>query len=103
MKYIVIDEAHIYNGVFGGHFAMILRRLKRIYNLYNSSSQKKVQFIACSATLGHINPMSFYMKLIDEDESNIKVITNDGSPISNKTIAIWSGLYEEIYSKKKKK
>ena len=30
LKYIVVDEIHIYRGVFGSHMANVIRRLKRI-------------------------------------------------------------------------
>ncbi|MCK4777108.1 MAG: DEAD/DEAH box helicase, partial [Actinomycetia bacterium] len=30
LKYVVIDDAHIYKGVFGGNVALVLRRLRRI-------------------------------------------------------------------------
>ncbi len=30
LRYIVIDELHYYRGVYGSHFANLLRRMKRI-------------------------------------------------------------------------
>ena len=47
LKYVVVDEAHIYRGVFGSHVANIVRRLRRICRMYGSSPQ----FILCSATI----------------------------------------------------
>ena len=41
LKYIVIDELHIYRGIFGSHFANVIRRLVRICRFY-----PKVQFHA---------------------------------------------------------
>ena len=46
LKYVVIDEAHVYRGVFGSHVANVLRRLRRLCAFYGSSPQ----FICCSAT-----------------------------------------------------
>ncbi|OEL30293.1 ATP-dependent helicase HRQ1, partial [Dichanthelium oligosanthes] len=47
LRYIVIDEAHSYKGVFGCHTALIIRRLKRICsNVYGSHPT----FIFCTAT-----------------------------------------------------
>lgn len=45
-KYIVLDEAHVYNGSTGIEVSMLLRRLK------SSLSVKNVQYILTSATLG---------------------------------------------------
>src|SRR5699024_5358378 len=47
LKYIVIDELHIYRGVFGSHVANVIRRLKRICHFYGSNPQ----FICTSATI----------------------------------------------------
>ena len=35
LKYIVLDEIHIYRGIFGSNFSLLLRRLKRILETYN--------------------------------------------------------------------
>ena len=37
LKYVVLDEAHVYRGVFGSHLANLLRRLRRVCKLYGSS------------------------------------------------------------------
>ncbi|MBT3390257.1 MAG: DEAD/DEAH box helicase, partial [Chloroflexi bacterium] len=36
LRYVVIDEMHTYRGVFGSHFANVIRRLKRIANHYGA-------------------------------------------------------------------
>ena len=43
-KILVVDEAHVYSGIFGTNVHYIIKRLKRICN-------NKLQFIAASATL----------------------------------------------------
>jgi len=48
-KFIVLDEAHIYNGAIGIEIAMLLRRLK---DRVVKSEPGKLQMIATSATLG---------------------------------------------------
>ncbi|MDO8427174.1 MAG: DEAD/DEAH box helicase, partial [Deltaproteobacteria bacterium] len=49
LKYVIIDEVHTYRGVFGSHVANILKRFRRILNLYGSDPV----FIACSATIAN--------------------------------------------------
>ena len=70
LKFIVIDEAHTYRGVFGSHVANVIRRLKRVANFYGA----KPQFILASATIG--NPQQLTEKLIEEP---VHLIDNDGS------------------------
>ncbi len=70
LKFIVIDEAHTYRGVFGSHVANVIRRIKRIANFYGS----KPKFILASATIG--NPRQLAEKLIEEP---VHLIDNDGS------------------------
>jgi DEAD/DEAH box helicase domain-containing protein len=60
LKFIVIDEVHTYRGVFGSHFANVLRRLKRILNFYGSHPC----FILTSATIS--NAAEFAAKLTGE-------------------------------------
>lgn len=71
LKYVVIDEAHIYRGVFGSHLANIIRRLKRITQFYASMPQ----FILTSATIA--NPVDLAEKLIEEPA---ELVNLDGAP-----------------------
>ena len=70
LKFIVIDEAHAYRGVFGSHVANVIRRLKRVAKFYGSAPK----FILASATIG--NPKELAEKLIEE---HVHLIDNDGS------------------------
>ena len=70
LKFIVIDEAHTYRGVFGSHVANVIRRIKRVANFYGADPQ----FILASATIG--NPQELAEKLIEEP---VQLIDNDGS------------------------
>lgn len=49
LKFIVIDELHVYRGVFGSHVANVIRRLERICRYYGSHPQ----FICTSATIAN--------------------------------------------------
>ena len=71
LRVVVIDEIHIYRGVFGSHFANLIRRLKRICAFYNAYPQ----FVLTSATIG--NPEELAASLI---EQQVHLIDEDGSP-----------------------
>ncbi len=81
LKFIVIDEAHTYRGVFGSHVANVIRRLKRVANFYGA----KPQFILASATIG--NPKELAEMLI---ESDVELIDNDGSSRGERHFIIYN-------------
>src|SRR6266508_888333 len=70
LRFVVVDEAHTYRGVFGSHVANVLRRLKRVANFYGANPQ----FILASATIG--NPKELAERLIEEP---VYLIDNYGS------------------------
>ncbi|MBI2850886.1 MAG: DUF1998 domain-containing protein [Chloroflexi bacterium] len=80
LKYVVIDEAHIYRGVFGSHVAGVMRRLRRLCRLYGSNPQ----FICCSATVA--NPGEHAERLTGLP---FTVVDNDGSPHGAKEFVFW--------------
>jgi DEAD/DEAH box helicase domain-containing protein len=71
LRYVVIDEIHVYRGVFGSHVANVIRRLKRIARFYGAHPQ----FILTSATIA--NPGEHAQRLIEEP---VAVVDRDGSP-----------------------
>ncbi|HEX3743091.1 MAG TPA: DEAD/DEAH box helicase [Bryobacteraceae bacterium] len=75
LRYIVIDELHYYRGVYGSHFANLLRRLRRICEFYNSHPR----FICCSATIA--NPRELAEALTGEEFS---VVERNGAPRGEK-------------------
>lgn len=81
LKYVVIDEIHIYRGIFGSHVANLLRRLHRIAQFYGSSPV----FILTSATIH--NPREHAGRLIEKD---VRLVDRDGSPQGQKTFMIYN-------------
>ena len=71
LKFIVIDEAHIYRGVFGSHVANVMRRLLRICEFYGS----RPQFVLSSATVA--NPNELGLELTGRE---MTVISESGAP-----------------------
>lgn len=81
-KFLVMDEAHTYNGARGIEMAMLIRRLKQRIN----PTQDKLTCIATSATLGGTKKK--------ENKIEIAKFTNDifGEPFSKESV---------IFSKRK--
>lgn len=71
LRYVVLDEIHIYRGVFGSHVANVLRRLRRVARFYGSEPV----FILTSATVA--NPQEHAERLI---EAPVRPITVNGAP-----------------------
>jgi DEAD/DEAH box helicase domain-containing protein len=81
LRYIVIDEIHIYRGVFGSHVANVFRRLKRITQLYGSNPK----FIMTSATIA--NPLELAETLIGD---KVLLSSDDGSPKGKQFFLIYN-------------
>ncbi len=81
LRYVVVDEAHMYRGVFGSHVALVLRRLRRLCEIYGTWPQ----FICCSATIA--NPGEHAEKLVGMP---FTVVSNDGSPHGGKDFVFWN-------------
>jgi DEAD/DEAH box helicase domain-containing protein len=81
LRYVVIDEVHAYRGVFGSHFANILRRLKRICRFYGASPT----FICSSATIA--NPKELTEDLLEEE---VELIERNGAPRGEKYFVFYN-------------
>ncbi|ADC46961.1 DEAD/DEAH box helicase domain-containing protein [Methanobrevibacter ruminantium M1] len=81
LKYIIIDEAHYYKGIFGSNVAFLIRRLKRIAKFYGSEPK----FILSSATLA--NPLELAEKLTGE---SFELIDEDSSPSGEKDFVLYN-------------
>src|SRR3954451_4157002 len=79
---VVVDEAHVYRGVFGSHVGNVLRRLRRIAGAYGTEPR----FLMASATIG--NPGELAERLSGLDD--FTVVDRDGSPVTKRTIAMWN-------------
>ena len=90
LKYIVLDEIHIYRGIFGSNFSLLLRRLKRILELYNVNPI----WILSSATIN--NAKDFAEKLIGEE---FVIIDKDDSPSGAKNVILWDLPYDDVSHK----
>ncbi len=81
LKYVVIDEVHMYRGILGAHVAAVLRRLDRVCEHYGSSPT----YIAASATIA--NPGELASRLTGRE---MQVIDDDGAPRGRKFFVFWN-------------
>jgi DEAD/DEAH box helicase domain-containing protein len=80
LRWVVVDEAHTYRGVFGSHVANVLRRLRRVARVYGADPR----FIFASATIA--NPVELAERLTGAE---FALVDSDGAPRAKRRIAIW--------------
>ena len=80
LRYVVVDECHVYRGVFGAHVAAVLRRLRRVAARYGAEPT----FVLASATVG--DPAGHASRLTGLP---VVAVTDDGSPRGAMTFALW--------------
>jgi DEAD/DEAH box helicase domain-containing protein len=82
LAFVVVDEAHVYRGVFGSHVANVLRRLRRIAAAYGTAPR----FLLTSATIA--NPLELAQRLTGLDD--FALVDRDGSATPARQIAMWN-------------
>ena len=80
LRYVVIDECHVYRGVFGSHLSALLRRLRRVAARYGSEPT----FVLASATVSE--PAAHAGRLIGMP---VHAVERDGSPREAMTFGLW--------------
>ena len=88
LRYIVLDEMHVYTGIYGAHVALILRRLLRVCSLYNDGAPPR--FICCSATLAR--PRAHFERLIPRpfsEDTQVVSADMDGAPAGKRWVVLW--------------
>jgi DEAD/DEAH box helicase domain-containing protein len=81
LRFVVVDEAHVYRGVFGSHVANVLRRLRRLARIYGAEPQ----LVLASATIA--NPGELAHSLLGVETT---VVGDDAAPRAERTIALWN-------------
>lgn len=81
LRYVVVDEAHRYRGVFGAHVAQVLRRLRRLCRMYGADPV----FICSSATSTNAAQVGAGLTGVD----HMEVVDVDGSPHPARDLALW--------------
>ena len=80
LRYVVVDEAHHYRGVFGAHVAQVLRRLRRVCARYGATPT----VVLASATMSE--PAEAAARLTGLP---VTAVTEDGSPRGRVALALW--------------
>jgi DEAD/DEAH box helicase domain-containing protein len=80
LRYVVVDECHVYRGVFGSHVGDVLRRLRRVAARYGSEPT----FVLASATSG--DPAGSASRLLGLE---VEAVTADASPRGSTSFALW--------------
>jgi DEAD/DEAH box helicase domain-containing protein len=81
LRYVVVDEAHVYRGVFGSHVGNVLRRLRRLARIYGADPQ----FLFASATIANPGELAHDLTGLD-----FTVVGDDAAPRAERTIALWN-------------
>jgi DEAD/DEAH box helicase domain-containing protein len=82
LAFVVIDEAHVYRGVFGSHVANVVRRLRRIAAIHGSEPR----FLLASATIA--NPVELAERVTGL--SGFNLVDQDGAPRASRRVAMWN-------------
>ena len=72
LRWVIVDEAHVYRGVFGSHVGNVLRRLRRLARVYGAEPQ----FVFASATIANPGELATRLtgsefRLIDDDPAEV--------------------------------
>ena len=81
LRYVVVDEAHVYRGVFGSHVGNVLRRLRRLARVYGAEPQ----FLFASATIANPGELARDLSGLE-----VTVVGDDAAPRAERTIALWN-------------
>jgi DEAD/DEAH box helicase domain-containing protein len=81
LAWVVVDEAHVYRGVFGSHVANVLRRLRRLARAYGAEPR----FVLTSATIA--NPRQLAEGLTGLD---MLLVDRDGAPHAEREVVMWN-------------
>jgi DEAD/DEAH box helicase domain-containing protein len=81
LGYVVVDEAHVYRGVFGSHVGNVLRRLRRLARVYGADPQ----FLLATATIA--NPGELAAALAGVSAVSVDVAA---APRAERTVALWN-------------
>ena len=82
LRYVIMDEVHIYRGIFGSNVSLVIRRLRKLCEVLGA----RPRFILCSATIP--NALEHAQRLTGCKD--FAVIEEDGSPRKKRVLILWN-------------
>jgi DEAD/DEAH box helicase domain-containing protein len=84
LKFVVVDEMHMYKGVFGSHVANVLRRLLRVARFHGANPV----VIGATATIG--NPREHAARLFGRGEAEMELLNESGAPSGERRVFLFN-------------
>ncbi|WP_276272742.1 DEAD/DEAH box helicase [Haloarcula litorea] len=84
LETVVVDEVHGYRGVFGSHVSLVLRRLRRLAERFDSDPE----WVCCSATIG--NPVEHAAGVTGQPEGSFELVDTDASASGPRHWLLWN-------------
>jgi DEAD/DEAH box helicase domain-containing protein len=81
LRWLIVDELHVYTGIFGSNVANLMRRLDRLLGYYHAAPG----VLCSSATIR--DPKGLAEVIFDRP---FRLIDDDGSPRGKRTYAFWN-------------
>lgn len=89
LRFVVLDEGHMYRGIFGANVAAIVTRLRRLARMSGADPV----FMVCSATLG--NPQEAGGHLLGVPPETITAVTQDCAARGARTVILHDPAHED--------
>lgn len=90
LKYVIIDEAHGYRGVFGAHVSLLIRRLRRVCRYYGATPV----FVGASATSAE--PAASFARLIGSRVEAVTAVTESTAPRGSTHVMLWEPEFTDL-------
>ena len=82
LRFVVLDEGHMYRGIFGANVAAIVTRLRRLARMAGAEPT----FVVCSATLG--NPAEAGAQLLGVHPDQVTAVDHDTAARGSRTVIL---------------
>ena len=88
LKFVVMDELHVYKGIFGINVGYVMARLNRIKHILCPEGPP-IRYVSCSATIA--NPILHFKTICSlPEDAKVVHIQDDGSAKCEKRLIVWN-------------